>query len=67
MHLLFGVGHTDDNEGDFMGSFPLSEVVLVTGFLESRFRIANSSKNMLTVDIGIPNSVIHIRSLQPLI
>ena len=64
MHL-FGVGHTDDNEGDFMGSFPLIEVVLVVSFLESRFRIANSSKNVLTVDIRIPNSVIHIRRRRP--
>ena len=41
MHL-FGVGHTDENEEDFMGSFSSIEVVLVLRFLESRFKIANS-------------------------
>ena len=49
----------------FMGSFPLTEVVLVIRFLESRSRIANSSKDMLTVDIRIPYSVIHIRNPGP--
>ena len=64
MHL-FGVGYTDENEEDFMDSFSLIEVVLVMRFLESRFRIANSSKDMLTVDIRIPYSVIRIRNLGP--
>ena len=67
MHL-FGVGHTNRNEGDFMCSLPLTDVVLVICFLKSGFRIANSSKNMLTVDIRIPISMIRpsrIRNLRP--
>ena len=63
MHL-FGVGHTDEIEEDFMGSFSLTEVVLVVRFLESRFRVANSSKDMLTVDIRFPYSLISIRNLE---